>query len=85
VAEHERPAGSWHAEWQPLRECLRLAGGAAETAAELTKGLEVFPGRMRHNLDHLRAVLAEHGEDGGVGQAPALVDRALEWYTRKDR
>ncbi|MEN3538126.1 3-carboxy-cis,cis-muconate cycloisomerase [Microbispora sp. ZYX-F-249] len=83
VAEHERPAGSWHAEWQPLRECLRLAGGAAGTAAELAEGLEVFPERMRHNLDHLLAVLAGHGEDPGVGAAPALVDRALEHHKGK--
>ncbi|MEU7879102.1 3-carboxy-cis,cis-muconate cycloisomerase [Microbispora bryophytorum] len=83
VAEHERPAGSWHAEWQPLRECLRLAGGAAGTAAELAEGLEVFPERMRHNLDHLLAVLAEHGEDPGIGAAPALVDRALEHHEEK--
>ncbi|KAB8187808.1 3-carboxy-cis,cis-muconate cycloisomerase [Microbispora catharanthi] len=83
VAEHERPAGSWHAEWQPLRECLRLAGGAAETAAELAEGLEVFPERMRHNLDHLLAVLAEHGEDPGIGAAPALVDRALQHHQGK--
>ncbi|GAA4192072.1 3-carboxy-cis,cis-muconate cycloisomerase [Microbispora amethystogenes] len=80
VAEHERPAGGWHAEWQPLRECLRLAGGAAETAAELTEGLEVFPGRMRQNLDELLVVLREHGEDTGAGPAPALVDRALRFH-----
>ncbi|WP_244460753.1 3-carboxy-cis,cis-muconate cycloisomerase [Microbispora triticiradicis] len=83
VAEHERPAGGWHAEWQPLRECLRLAGGAAETAAELAEGLEVFPGRMRQNLDELLAVLREHGEDTGAGPAPALVDRALEFHARE--
>ncbi|GIH66435.1 3-carboxy-cis,cis-muconate cycloisomerase [Microbispora siamensis] len=83
MAEHERPAGSWHAEWQPLRECLRLAGGAAETAAELAEGLEVFPERMRHNLDHLLAVLAEHGEDPGVGSASVLVDRALQHHQGK--
>ncbi len=51
IAEHERPAGAWHAEWQPLRECLRLVGGAASTAVELTEGLEVDPARMRTNLD----------------------------------
>ncbi|ASW54819.1 adenylosuccinate lyase family protein [Plantactinospora sp. KBS50] len=50
VAEDERPAGAWHAEWQPLRECLRLAGGAAETAAEIVEGLEVHAERMRDNL-----------------------------------
>ncbi|RSS80398.1 lyase family protein [Streptomyces sp. WAC06614] len=67
VAEDERPAGAWHAEWLLLRECLRLAGGAAWTAAELAEGLTVHPGRMRRNLgltgsqvvtERLAAVLA---------------------------
>ncbi|WP_107483749.1 lyase family protein, partial [Streptomyces sp. SA15] len=51
LSEDERSAGAWHAEWQPLRECLRLAGGAAHTARELLAGLEVAPGRMRANLE----------------------------------
>ncbi|MGW8066649.1 3-carboxy-cis,cis-muconate cycloisomerase [Streptomyces ziwulingensis] len=49
--EDERSAGLWHAEWQPLREALRLTGGAAQTGAELTRGLVVHPGRMRANLE----------------------------------
>ena len=51
LSEDERSAGAWHAEWQPLRECLRLAGGAAETAAELAEGLTVHPDRLRANLN----------------------------------
>ncbi|MET4927099.1 3-carboxy-cis,cis-muconate cycloisomerase [Streptomyces sp. PSRA5] len=51
VHDDERPAGAWHAEWLPLRDCLRLAGGAAHTAAELTGGLSVHEDRMRANLD----------------------------------
>ncbi|MEO3752013.1 3-carboxy-cis,cis-muconate cycloisomerase [Streptomyces sp. B6B3] len=51
AAADERPAGAWHAEWQPLRELLRLAGGAAHDAAELVAGLRVDAGRMRKNLD----------------------------------
>ncbi|MEU5012467.1 3-carboxy-cis,cis-muconate cycloisomerase [Streptomyces sp. NPDC021749] len=51
AAEDERPAGAWHAEWQPLRDALRLVGGAARDAAELTGDLRVHPDRMRHNLD----------------------------------
>ncbi|MFI1253617.1 adenylosuccinate lyase family protein [Streptomyces netropsis] len=51
LAEDERAPGAWHAEWQPLREALRLAGGAAHTAAELAEGLEVFPRQMRRNLE----------------------------------
>ncbi|MCZ4507782.1 adenylosuccinate lyase family protein [Streptomyces sp. ActVer] len=51
LAEDERPAGAWHAEWQPLREALRLAGGAAHTAVELAEGLVVHPERMLANLE----------------------------------
>lgn len=50
ATEDERSAGLWHSEWQPLRECLRLAGGAAHTAVELARGLSVHPERMRANL-----------------------------------
>ncbi|MER6814364.1 3-carboxy-cis,cis-muconate cycloisomerase [Spirillospora sp. NPDC000708] len=79
AAPLERPAGEWHAEWQPLRECLRLTGGAAETAAELVCGLEVSADRMRANLDGLLDVL---GDDPGTGAAAALADRALDAYRR---
>ncbi len=50
VAEDERPAGEWHAEWQSLREALRLAGGACHAAAELVEGLAVQSDRMAANL-----------------------------------
>ncbi|MEV7734339.1 3-carboxy-cis,cis-muconate cycloisomerase [Streptomyces sp. NPDC088921] len=51
AAEDERPAGAWHAEWEPLRDLLRLVGGAARDAAELTKGLRVHADTMREHLD----------------------------------
>ncbi|MFB7864926.1 3-carboxy-cis,cis-muconate cycloisomerase [Streptomyces sp. NPDC056069] len=51
AAEDERPAGTWHAEWEPLRELLRLVGGAAHHAATLTEGLRVDPTAMRAHLD----------------------------------
>ncbi|MFE4212884.1 3-carboxy-cis,cis-muconate cycloisomerase [Streptomyces sp. NPDC056844] len=50
TAEDERPAGAWHAEWEPLRDLLRLVGGAARDAVELTEGLRVFPSAMRNHL-----------------------------------
>ncbi|GAB2561715.1 hypothetical protein GCM10027167_81020 [Nocardia heshunensis] len=50
LAEDERPAGAWHAEWQPLRECLLLVGGAAHTAVELASGLMADADRMTENL-----------------------------------
>nr|WP_202458956.1 3-carboxy-cis,cis-muconate cycloisomerase [Streptomyces sp. SID5464] len=51
AAEDERPAGAWHAEWEPLRDLLRLAGGAARDAVELAEGLRVRPEAMRAHLD----------------------------------
>ncbi|MER6730921.1 3-carboxy-cis,cis-muconate cycloisomerase [Streptomyces puniciscabiei] len=69
TTEDERSGGVWHAEWQPLRECLRLTGGAAHAAAELAEGLRVHPDRMRRNLgltgsrivsERVAAALAPH-------------------------
>jgi 3-carboxy-cis,cis-muconate cycloisomerase len=57
AAADERPPGAWHAEWQPLRDLLRLAGGAAASGAELASGLRVDPVRMRANLDLTRGLL----------------------------
>lgn len=51
AAEHERAAGVWHSEWEPLSEALALVGGAAENVREVLEGLEVYPERMRKNLD----------------------------------
>ncbi|MFS4096403.1 3-carboxy-cis,cis-muconate cycloisomerase, partial [Streptomyces sp. AF1A] len=57
AAGDERPAGAWHAEWEPLRELLRLTGGAARDAAELAEGLRVHPAAMRRNLDATRGLI----------------------------
>jgi 3-carboxy-cis,cis-muconate cycloisomerase len=82
LAEDERPAGAWHAEWQPLRECLRLAGGSAHTAAELATGLVPAPDRMLANLgltgslvvsERVAAVLAARL---GKGAAKDLISQA---------
>jgi 3-carboxy-cis,cis-muconate cycloisomerase len=50
VVEDERSGGGWHAEWQPLRDSLRLTAGAARNAVDLTEGLTAFPERMADNL-----------------------------------
>ena len=45
--EHQRAAGAWHAEWEPLAGLLRLTGSAASWGAGLLGGLEPDPARMR--------------------------------------
>jgi 3-carboxy-cis,cis-muconate cycloisomerase len=59
--EHQRAAGAWHAEWQPLTRLLQAAGSAAAWCAELLAGLEVDAAAMRANLDGAGGLpLAEH-------------------------
>ncbi|MFP3986699.1 3-carboxy-cis,cis-muconate cycloisomerase [Streptomyces sp. E11-3] len=77
VAEDERPGGAWHAEWQTLRDALRLTGGAAREAAELARGLTVLPHRMRANLALTHGLLAS--EHLLAALAPTVGREAAKW------
>lgn len=58
--EHERAAGSGHAEWRTLPDLLRLAGGALKAAISLAEGLQIDAARMRQNLEATNGlILAE--------------------------
>jgi 3-carboxy-cis,cis-muconate cycloisomerase len=57
ASEDERSSGGWHAEWQPLRECLRIAAGAAANAVRLTDTLQVVPEKMAANLRMTRGAI----------------------------
>jgi 3-carboxy-cis,cis-muconate cycloisomerase len=47
----ERAAGDWHAEWQPLRELLRLGLGSAAAAARVAADIRPDAARMARNLE----------------------------------
>src|SRR5918999_1223628 len=49
--EHERAAGGWQAEWEPLTELLRLTGSAAAWIRDALDGLRIDADRMRRNLE----------------------------------
>jgi 3-carboxy-cis,cis-muconate cycloisomerase len=51
LAEHERAAGAWQAEWPALSEAFRLAGGAVGGMRQALAGLRVDERRMRANLE----------------------------------
>ncbi len=68
--EHERAAGTWHAEWETLTALLRLVGGAAARTRDLLSGLLVDRDRMRHNLDVTGGLLLAERIAGLL--APAL-------------
>lgn len=49
--EHERAAGAWQAEWEPLTELLRLVGAAAAGIRRVLADLEVHTDAMSSNVD----------------------------------
>jgi 3-carboxy-cis,cis-muconate cycloisomerase len=51
VQDHERSAGSWHAEWPTLPTFLLVTSGALAAIVDIAEGLEVDVARMRANLD----------------------------------
>jgi 3-carboxy-cis,cis-muconate cycloisomerase len=57
AGEHERAAGAWHTEWEALSDALALTGGAAAAVRETVEGLEIYPERMRQNLDETGGML----------------------------
>lgn len=87
LAEHERGAGSWQAEWPAISEAFRLAGGAVGRARQALETLRVDEGRMRANLEltggllqseRVAAALAERvGRARAAGLVAAAVDRAV--------
>ncbi|MFT2817208.1 lyase family protein [Leifsonia sp. A12D58] len=51
LSEDQRPAGAWHAEWQPLRDLEGHALAATTAAASLAGRLDVDLERMAANLE----------------------------------
>jgi len=73
--EEERAAGAWQAEAETLSELLRVTGVAVAAARRSLEGLEVFPERMRANLE----------VSGETGATDAIIDRALAAHRERAR
>jgi len=82
VAEQERPAGAWHAEWQTLRTLIRLAAGAAERTADLTAALRLDREAMRRNLDQLVGAVEQDPDwvASRTAHVDVWIDRVLVRY-----
>ena len=49
--EHERSAGLWHAEWEPLADLMRLTAGSIFNTISLLENLVIDKTRMEENLE----------------------------------
>jgi 3-carboxy-cis,cis-muconate cycloisomerase len=84
AATHERPFGTWHAEWNALPQLFGFAAGALAEARRLAEGLEVDTARMQTNLDATHGLLfadavASHlARSLGRQAAHDLVERAAD-------
>jgi 3-carboxy-cis,cis-muconate cycloisomerase len=82
--EHERAAGAWQAEWSAVPDLFRWTAGAVDRVGAAIDGLEVFPERMRANLDEmamaesLSMALAAHvGKEQAHSLIQTVTGRAL--------
>jgi 3-carboxy-cis,cis-muconate cycloisomerase len=82
VQDHERSAGSWHAEWPTLPSLLLVTSGALAAIVDIAEGLQVDVTRMRVNLDATHglimaeAVTMALAEKIGKSEAHHLVEAA---------
>jgi len=79
----ERPDGAWHAEWQPLRELLRTAGGAATTTRELVDGLRIHESAIaEHVAASAHDLVSESARYGPVTDPSEYLGDADQLTTR---
>lgn len=68
----QRGVGSWHAEWQPLRDLLAVTASAVSRIHAALDGIDVDAGAMARNM-----ALSGHGPDADTGHAEEIVDIVL--------
>ena len=86
VQVHQRAAGAWHAEWEPVRRALELTAGAAERLADLLGDLEVDTARMRADLDLTGGLVMTEALVGaltGTGMDPGTARATVEHAARR--
>ncbi len=83
VQEHERGLGGWQLEWSALSDTVQATGAALAAVRDTIASLDVFPDRMRVNLDATAGtVFAERASlwlraAAGREKAEAIVSQAL--------
>ncbi|AWF83005.1 3-carboxy-cis,cis-muconate cycloisomerase [Microbulbifer sp. A4B17] len=57
AVDFERATGPWHLEWRAIPESFALTSGSLSQANFMLTGLQVYPDKMRRNLDLSRGLI----------------------------
>jgi 3-carboxy-cis,cis-muconate cycloisomerase len=89
--EHERSAGLWHAEWEPLIQLFGLTAGSLEISVNLIQNLEVDKARMLSNIEMTNGLIYaemasfELAKSMGKIQAHETVQKACQTTLAKGK
>ena len=89
--EHERAAGGWQAEWEPLLELLRLTSSGAALVRESLCGLELDGEKMRADLELTGSLVMSESVAGALASslgrpaAQQLVEQAARQSVQQNR
>jgi len=67
IEDHERATGPWEIEWIALPEIFMLSAGALAQTRFLVEGLQVYPEKMRKNLDITNGLIMSEAVMMGLG------------------
>jgi 3-carboxy-cis,cis-muconate cycloisomerase len=67
VEDHERATGPWEIEWIALPEIFMLSAGALAQTRFVVEGMQVYPRRMRDNLDITKGLIMSEAVMMGLG------------------
>jgi 3-carboxy-cis,cis-muconate cycloisomerase len=67
VEDHERATGPWEIEWIALPEIFMLSAGALAQTRFIVEGMQVYPQKMRYNLDITKGLIMSEAVMMGLG------------------
>src|SRR3954468_14556364 len=67
IEDHERATGPWEIEWIALPEIFMLSAGALAQTRFTLEGLQVYPDKMRKNLDITNGLIMSEAVMMGLG------------------
>ncbi len=89
--ENERSAGAWHAQWEVMYEIVSLVSDSLVKAIDLILNLQVFPEKMKTNLDATKGLIFSErialtlADQFGKDKAHELLEQASDLVLKTNK